>query len=58
MGDEARYFHKGLTSSDIVDTALSLVLKRSGELIALELKRLIGVLQKLAMKHKNTTNHR
>ncbi|RKX49226.1 MAG: adenylosuccinate lyase [Thermotogae bacterium] len=54
MGDEARYFHKGLTSSDIVDTALSLVLKRSGKLIALELKRLIGVLQKLAMKHKNT----
>lgn len=54
MGDEARYFHMGLTSSDVVDTALSLALKRSGELMIQELERLIVVLRKLAVKHKTT----
>ncbi|AKI97798.1 adenylosuccinate lyase [Kosmotoga pacifica] len=54
LGDEGRYFHKGLTSSDVVDTALSLALKRAGELIAQELRRLIEDLREKALKHRNT----
>ena len=54
MGDEARYFHKGLTSSDVVDTALSLALKRSGEIIKNELVKYIATLKNLAFKHKYT----
>jgi adenylosuccinate lyase len=52
MGDEARYFHKGLTSSDIVDTAWSLGLKRAGELILEELKNLVEILKEKAIKYK------
>lgn len=52
MGDEARYFHKGLTSSDIVDTAWSLGLKRAGELILEELKHLAETLKEKAVKYK------
>ncbi|WGS65540.1 adenylosuccinate lyase [Marinitoga aeolica] len=52
MDDEARYFHKGLTSSDIVDTAWSLGLKRAGELILEELKKLVEILKEKAIKYK------
>lgn len=52
MGDEARYFHKGLTSSDIVDTAWSLGLKRAGELILSELNKLAEILREKAIKYK------
>ncbi|PNS00814.1 adenylosuccinate lyase [Petrotoga mexicana DSM 14811] len=54
MGDEARYFHKGLTSSDVVDTALSLAIKRAGETILDELTKYIANLKKLAVDHKYT----
>ncbi|MGY4687228.1 adenylosuccinate lyase [Petrotoga sp. DB-2] len=54
MGDEARYFHKGLTSSDVVDTALSLAIKRAGEIILDELTKYIANLKKLAVDHKYT----
>ncbi|MBM7558791.1 adenylosuccinate lyase [Marinitoga litoralis] len=53
IGDEARYFHKGLTSSDIVDTALSLGLKRAGEIILKELKVLSNILKEKAVKYKH-----
>nr|WP_233488387.1 adenylosuccinate lyase [Petrotoga sp. 9PW.55.5.1] len=54
MGDEARYFHKGLTSSDVVDTSLSLAMKRAGEIIYNELNKYIANLKKLALKYKDT----
>jgi adenylosuccinate lyase len=54
MGDAARYFHMGLTSSDVVDTANALAIKRAGELIEKELDNYINSLKKLALKHKYT----
>ena len=54
MGDEARYFHKGMTSSDVVDTALSLALKRSGLVIKQELETFEEVLKEQAFKYKDT----
>lgn len=54
MGDEARFFHYGLTSSDIVDTALSLSLKRATQEILKELDALLAVSWELACKHKDT----
>ncbi|HPO28173.1 MAG TPA: lyase family protein, partial [Petrotogaceae bacterium] len=54
MGDEARYFHKGMTSSDVVDTALSLALKRSGLVIKQELEKFEEVLKEQAFKYKDT----
>ncbi|APT76410.1 adenylosuccinate lyase [Marinitoga sp. 1137] len=52
MGDEARFFHKGLTSSDIVDTAWSLGLKRAGEIILKEMYTLADILKDNAVKYK------
>ena len=54
MGDEARYFHKGLTSSDIGDTALSMAIKQAGEYIAVEFEKYLAALRKLASIHRNT----
>lgn len=54
MGDEARYFHMGLTSSDVVDTAWALGLKEATEIIIEELKKYISVLEDISLKNKNT----
>ncbi len=54
MGDEARYFHMGLTSSDVVDTAWAMGLKESTEIILEELKRYIESLEKISVEHKKT----
>ncbi|AEH51903.1 adenylosuccinate lyase [Pseudothermotoga thermarum] len=54
MGDEARFFHYGLTSSDVIDTALSLALVKACDLIIEQLDKLLQVLWKLALEHKET----
>jgi adenylosuccinate lyase len=52
VGSASRYIHLGCTSSDIVDTANSVLLLRAGRLIEKALKRLLEVLQDMAYKHK------
>ena len=52
-GVHARFFHYGLTSSDVLDTAFALQLRDASSLILLELKKLMGSLEKLAKKTKN-----
>lgn len=54
IGPESRYVHYGLTSSDIGDTALSLQLKQSGEIILKGVYALIDILRTLALKYKHT----
>lgn len=54
VGPPARYIHYGLTSSDIVDTALSMQLRRSGRLIVSGIERLIEVLRDLAIRYRDT----
>ncbi|HTR45199.1 MAG TPA: adenylosuccinate lyase, partial [Thermodesulfovibrionales bacterium] len=54
VGPEARFIHKGLTSSDIVDTALSLLMKESADIISADMKQLMTVLEDLAFRYKNT----
>ena len=54
LGDESRYIHLGLTSSDVIDTALSLQLIESAELLSRDIKELISVLAQKAIKHKYT----
>jgi len=54
MGEEANYFHLGLTSSDVIDTALGLTLKKAVQLIIEALEKLIDSLRKLAIEHKYT----
>jgi adenylosuccinate lyase len=54
IGEEARYIHMGLTSSDILDTSLALRMKESGELIRKKLTRLRETLINKAKEHKYT----
>jgi len=54
VGDSARYMHLGMTSSDVLDTALALQLKQASNLILKELKAFQAVLRNQALKHKMT----
>jgi adenylosuccinate lyase len=54
LGADSRYVHVGLTSSDVVDTALALQLQKASDLLIAGLERLKAVLGELALKHKDT----
>jgi len=54
VGESGRYIHLGLTSSDVLDTASSLLLKESVEILEEALARLMTVLLEKAFAHKNT----
>jgi adenylosuccinate lyase len=54
LGSESRYIHLGMTSSDVLDTALSLQLVGATELIDEDIKGLIAVLAEKAIKYKHT----
>jgi len=54
VGPAARYIHYGMTSSDVLDTALSVQMKQAGELILEQLDKLITVIRQQALKHKHT----
>ncbi len=54
VGSESRFIHKGLTSSDIVDTALSLLMREASDLILRDMRELLAVLKRQAFRFKNT----
>ena len=54
VGDSGRYIHVGMTSSDVLDTGLSLQLKDSCELLLEEIEKLENEVRSLARQHKNT----
>ncbi|MCH7504294.1 adenylosuccinate lyase [PVC group bacterium] len=54
VGPDSRFIHMGMTSSDVLDTALSYQMKQSGEILIKDLKELIQVLTHLSRKYKNT----
>jgi adenylosuccinate lyase len=54
LGDEGRWFHYGLTSSDVVDTALALQLHEAGELILEGIDRAFAAVVARAEQHRTT----
>src|SRR5574341_951309 len=54
VGPASRYIHLGLTSSDILDTALALQLRDAADILAEDLNRLLTILGQLALKHRTT----
>lgn len=54
IGPSSRYVHLGLTSYDVVDTALSLIMRDSLEIIEEDIKKVLFVLKKRAYQHKDT----
>lgn len=54
VGEAAKYIHMGLTSSDVLDTSLSLLMRQAADLLIEDLRRLNIALAKKARKYKNT----
>ena len=54
LGEESRFIHLGLTSSDVIDTALSLQLVEAVDILTQDVKELISVLAQKAIEHKYT----
>jgi adenylosuccinate lyase len=54
LGAESRFIHLGLTSSDVMDTALALQLTQSADILAKDLAELVSVLKSRAIEHKYT----
>src|SRR4030067_1225142 len=54
IGPESRYLHYGMTSYDVEDTALSLRMKESAQILAIDLTNFGKVLKEKALKHKKT----
>ena len=54
VGEDSRFIHQGVTSSDILDTCLSLQLKQSCKILKNELKKLMDALKQKAILYKNT----
>ena len=54
VGKEAKYLHKGMTSSDVLDTCFNLQLKQSGKILLRDIDQLLISIKKQAVKHKFT----
>jgi adenylosuccinate lyase len=54
VGPDSRFVHLGMTSSDVLDTCLAVQLTRSADLLIADLDRLLTVLKRRALEHKNT----
>src|SRR5438874_5754631 len=54
LGEEGRWFHYGLTSSDVVDTALSLQIRAAGEELLAGVDRALAAVVARAVEHKDT----
>ncbi|MEO7277933.1 MAG: adenylosuccinate lyase [Sphingomicrobium sp.] len=54
LGPERRWLHQGMTSSDVLDTALAVQLKQAAELLIVDIDALLAVLKRRAIEHKLT----
>ncbi|MED4371449.1 adenylosuccinate lyase [Bacillus licheniformis] len=54
LGEEKKWVHYGLTSTDVVDTALSYLLKQANEILLKDIERFIDILKEKAKEHKYT----
>ncbi|MFZ3577839.1 adenylosuccinate lyase [Virgibacillus sp. DJP39] len=54
LGDERKWVHYGLTSTDVVDTALSYLLKQANAIIRRDLTNFVEILKNKAIEHKHT----
>ncbi len=54
VGPDSRYLHLGMTSSDLLDTALAVQLKQAGELLLRRLADLQAAIREQAVRHKHT----
>jgi adenylosuccinate lyase len=54
VGDQARFMHQGMTSSDVLDTCLAVQLSRAADILLDDLDQLLAVIKRRAYEHKRT----
>ncbi|WP_422367710.1 adenylosuccinate lyase [Pelagibius sp.] len=54
VGEEARFVHQGMTSSDVLDTCLAVQLTQAADILLTDLDRLLAALKERALEHKNS----
>lgn len=54
LGEESRFIHLGLTSSDVIDTALALQMVEAADILAKDIDELSAVIRQRALEHKHT----
>ncbi len=54
VGDEARFVHQGMTSSDVLDTCFNLQLVKAADLLIADMDKLLAVLKRRALEHKDS----
>jgi len=54
VGEDGRFIHMGLTSSDILDTSLAVLLKEASDILINDLNQLLKVLKNKALEYRNT----
>ncbi|AUW58659.1 adenylosuccinate lyase [Sphingobium sp. SCG-1] len=54
VGDEARFMHQGMTSSDVLDTCLAVQLARASDILIADIDALLAVIKRRAFEHKLT----
>jgi adenylosuccinate lyase len=54
VGPDSRFIHLGLTSSDVLDTSLALLMRQASDIIIKDIHVVLATLKKKAMQHKNT----
>ncbi|MEK9846968.1 MAG: adenylosuccinate lyase [Rhodospirillaceae bacterium] len=54
VGEEARFVHQGMTSSDVLDTCLAVQLSQAADILIKDIDELLAALKKRAYEHKNT----
>ncbi len=54
VGDEARFVHQGMTSSDVLDTCLAVQMSQTADILIADVEALLAALKKRALEHKDT----
>src|SRR5437762_4675160 len=54
VGEEARFLHQGMTSSDVLDTCLAVQLTQAADLLIGDVDKVLAALRKRAIEHKHT----
>ncbi|MGB0843882.1 MAG: adenylosuccinate lyase [Alphaproteobacteria bacterium] len=54
VGDDARFVHQGMTSSDVLDTTLAVQMAQASDILLADMDKLLAALEKRAREHKDT----
>lgn len=54
VGEDSRYVHQGMTSSDVIDTSFAVMLTQAADIIIADLEKVMEALKKRALEHKDT----